>query len=446
MFLVPVCPEIPEMPLYKQNHTFTNWAHTLKFKPELFGNPETEEEVIRVVKDAIASGRILRTHGGTHSWSDIVVTDGILINLDKLNAGRADIPNRRYTVQAGIRLKDLIRNLASEGLALKNIGSVTEQSIAGAISTGTHGTGLRLQNMSQSIVEMKLVTGTGDLLKITGADRDLLDAARVSIGALGIITEVTIECVPLYDLEHTVYWCKFNDVIDKIDVLNEENERFLIWWLVAPFGSKEDVIVVTNNSLQTPPGILSGAEIMAGNFVDRDPLPMDTNDVMSFLMHLLPSQPFQQILKHRGRYDKVLTIPLLPVFHRECEYAIPAEHTSAALRRLKRVIQECDISTTLPVEVRFVARDTSLLSPARGKDVCYIGVATQPNANEVYARFEPIMKDFGGRPHWGKHFSLRRSEVAAMYSDSYDAFREIRQRLDPQGIFGNTLLRELFDF
>ncbi len=434
------------MPLYRLNHTFTNWAHTLKFKPELFGEPDTEDEVVKVVKDAIASHRVLRTHGGKHSWSDFVVTDGILIQLDKLKAGHADIPNRRYTVQAGIRLKDLIKELAKVGLALKNIGSITEQSIAGAISTGTHGTGLRLQNMSQSIVGMKLVTGTGDLLTITEADTDLLDAARVSIGALGIITEVTIECVSLYDLKHAVYWCKFDDVIDKIDILNQENERFLIWWLVAPFGSKEDVLVVTSNPPGTPAGTLGALGAPAGGGEDRDPLPMDTNDVMSFIMHLLPGEPFQRLIRHTGRYDEVLTIPLLPVFHRECEYAIPVQDTAEALVRFKHVVQECDISTTLPVEVRFVAQDSSLLSPARGKDVCYIGVATQPNANEVYARFEPIMKDFGGRPHWGKHFSLTRSEVEAMYPDSYDTFRQIRQQLDPHGVFGNTLLRDLFDY
>ena len=117
-----------------------------------------------------------------------------------------------------------------------------------------------------------------------------------------------------------------------------------------------------------------------------------------------------------------------------------------ALRRFRSVVKECDISTILPVEVRFVAKDSSLMSPARGRDVCYIGVAAQPNANEVYARFEPIMKDFDGRPHWGKHFSLTQGEVERMYPDSYDTFRQIRQQLDPNGVFGNTLLRDLFDF
>ncbi|PYS17747.1 MAG: hypothetical protein DMG11_34425 [Acidobacteria bacterium] len=225
----------------KSNYTFENWAHTLKFKPERFCEPASEADVIAIVKDALARGETVRTQGGGHSWSDFVVTDKTLIQLDKLNKGLiADVLKRRYTVQAGIRLKDLINNLALDGLAMKNLGSMTEQSIAGAISTGTHGTGLRLGNISSSIVGMKLVTGTGDLLTIKESDGDLLDAARVSIGTLGIITEVTIEVVPLYDLDHNTYFCKFDDVIDKIDTLNQENERFLIWWLVAPIGPKDN--------------------------------------------------------------------------------------------------------------------------------------------------------------------------------------------------------------
>ena len=282
----------------KRNHTYENWAHTLKFKPDRFSEPETEEQVIQIVKEAAARGGRVRTRGGGHSWSHFVVTDDTLLQLDKLNKSLVnDVRENRYTVEAGIRLKDLIRNMELGGKAMRNLGSITEQSIAGAISTGTHGTGVKLRNLSASIVEMNLVTGTGDLLTIK--DTELLDAARVSMGALGIVTKVTLDVVPMYELEHVTY--------------------------------------------------------------------------------------------------------------------------------------------------RYVAADQSLMSPARGQDVCYIGVSTQPNANEVYARVEPIMKDLGGRPHWGKHFTLRRSEVEAMYPDSYEKFRQIRKQLDPQGVFTNTLLSQLFD-
>jgi FAD/FMN-containing dehydrogenase len=172
---------------------------------------------------------------------------------------------------------------------------------------------------------------------------------------------------------------------------------------------------------------------------------MDTNDVLSIFMSAAPKKPFQQFLKHTGRYDHILTIPLLPVLHRELEYAVPAENASAALKSLKTVIEEADIATTLPIEVRFVAKDDSWLSPAHGKDVCYIGVSTQPNANEVYARVEPILKEFGGRPHWGKHFSLTRKEVEAMYPETYQKFCELRRQMDPQGVFANTLVRHFFE-
>jgi L-gulono-1,4-lactone dehydrogenase len=431
----------------KSHHTYENWARTLKFKPERFCEPETEAEVIDIVGGAFEAGGRVRPQGGGHSWSDFVVTDDTLVQLDELKKELIpDVPNRRYTVQAGIRLKDLIRNLAKHGLALKNLGSITEQSIAGAISTGTHGTGLRLGNLSTSIVGMKLVTGTGDPRTIQERDGDLLDAARVSLGALGIITEVTIECVPLYNLEYTAYHGKFDDVIDTLDTLNQENERFLVWWLVTSIGSKDNVIVITMNPPGTPPGMLGQSASALGPSMDRDPLPMDTNDLLSLVLGLFRTKPFHKFIQRTDRYDRILTIPLLPVFHREFEYALPVENASEALQALRRVFVERDISTTLPVEVRFVAQDNSLFSPTRGKNVCYIGVSTQPNANEVYARVEPIMKAFGGRPHWGKHFSLTRREIEAMYPDSYDRFGEIRKDLDPRGVFGNTLLREIFDY
>jgi len=433
------------MASFETNHTFRNWAGTLSFKPDRFCKPENEAEVVNIVKDAAATGGHIRTTGAGHSWADFVVTDKTLLNLDKLNKALiADVLKRRFTVEAGVRLKDLIEMLALDGLALRNIGSITEHSIAGAVSTGTHGTGIRLKNLSTSIVGMHLVTGTGDVLNITETDTELLDAARVSIGALGIVTQVTIDCVPLYDLENTTYFCKFNDVVDKLDILNQENERFLLWWLVAPFGPKDNVIVVTMNPPGTPPGILGQAATPPGTG-SGGALPMDTNDILNVLSKLFPTKPFNKLLTRKGRWDKMLTIPLLPVFHREFEYAIPADKVLEALRGLQTIFEEGDVATTLPVEVRYVARDQSLLSPARGRDVCYIGVSTQPNANEVYARVEPLLKDLGGRPHWGKHFSLRRGEVEAMYPDSLDKFRKLRKQLDPKGVFSNSLIRQYFD-
>jgi len=428
----------------KRNHTYENWAHTLKFKPDRFYEPETEEQVIQIVKEAAARGGRVRTRGGGHSWSHFVVTDDTLLQLDKLNKSLVnDVRENRYTVEAGIRLKDLIRNMELGGKAMRNLGSITEQSIAGAISTGTHGTGVKLRNLSASVVEMNLVTGTGDLLTIKETDTELLDAARVSMGALGIVTKVTLDVVPMYELEHVTYLTKFDHVIDKLDQLKDENVRYLIWWLAAPIGPKDNVIVITMNPPGTPPGVLGNAQVIGTPGTTAPP--MDTNDLLGMLMNLFPENSFNKVLKRTGKYYEILTIPLIPVLHREFEYAVPVKNAAEALLQLRHIFDEGDIATTLPVEVRYVAADQSLMSPARGQDVCYIGVSTQPNANEVYSRVEPIMKDLGGRPHWGKHFTLRRSEVEAMYPDSYEKFRQIRKQLDPHGVFTNTLLSQLFD-
>jgi L-gulonolactone oxidase len=416
------------------NHVFHNWAQTISCKPAQFCQPATEQEVQDLVRQAIKDGTHVRTVGAGHSWAPLVLTQDVLINLDKLNKVTTDKTARTAQVQAGIRLKDLTPRLADDGLALANLGSIREQSIAGAISTGTHGTGIGLGNLSTQIIGMRIVIGTGDVVNVTAAAQDILRAARVNLGALGIITQVTIQCVPDYDLEYTAYACTFSDALAKLDDFNKNNTRVRLWWLVPQIGSKDTVIITTMN----PPG--TGSAPGGGQ-----PLPLDVAGLFANFAQLFTGPNCSPFLRFTGHYDQILTVPLLPVLHRECEYAIPVEHTAEALQEFKRVIDEEDLSLTLPVEVRFVQHDDTLLSPANGRDVCYIGVATQPNANEAFERFEPIMKALGGRPHWGKCFSVTRAEAEAMYPDTYEQFRKLRASWDPNGVFSNELVHRLFD-
>lgn len=419
-----------------QNHTFRNWGQTITCKPESYCQPDTENDVVQIVKEAAVKMKRVRTVGAGHSWAPIVLTRDILVNLDKL-AGVMQIvmPSRKVKVQAGTRLKQLIPRLRQDNLGLANIGSITEQSIAGAISTGTHGTGLTFGNIGTQIIGARLVNGTGDIVTITEADQDRLNAVRLSLGALGIITELTIQCVADYDLEFAAYCHKFDAIVDQMETLAQQNARVKFWWLIAPLGPKNDVIMTTEN----PVGASAAAPPVAGG------LPMDTIGLFNFFnlfnTAVSGAQPF---LKYTDKYDHVLTIPLFPILHRECEYAIPMGKTSEALRSFKRVVDEGDLSLTLPLEVRFVAKDDTLLSPAFHQDVCYIGIATQPNANEAIERFEPIVKRLGGRPHWGKCFSLTRAEAEAMYP-SYEKFRNLRKELDPNGVFSNEFLKYFFD-
>jgi L-gulono-1,4-lactone dehydrogenase len=426
-------------------HAFENWAHTIDFRPRRFCRPRTEAEVVAIIKDALATSTHVRTQGAGHSFSQLLPTSDTLVTLDDLQ-GSVSVDGTRATVSGGIRLKNLIPELRVRKLALKNLGSITEQSIAGAFSTGTHGTGLTLGAIPTQVVGVRLVTGNGAVHTIAEQDAQDLSAARINGGALGIITQVTLDCVPDHKLEYTAYLTTFDGVLPHVDQLIHENDRVTLWWLLPPFCPRDAVILITKNSLGHPVSdiILQGLEPEDG--VRNQRLAKDLG-----LLQKLAGRPskggfrLKKIFHFIDDYDKVLTLPLLPVYHRECEYAIPVERTVEALRAMREIVEEGDISLSLPVEVRFVAHDDILLSPCYGRDVAYIGASTLANSTEVFERFEPLMKRLGGKPHWGKNATITQDEVAkVMYPQTYDSFRKVRDSFDPKRVFANSLLAELF--
>lgn len=430
------------------NHIFRNWAQTLKFRPKRLCMPETEADVVALVKEAGNQGKTVRTQGAGHSFSQLLATDDTLVSLDDMPTA-VSVNGKLATVSAGIRLKDLIVELKNRGLALKNLGSITEQSIAGATSTGTHGSGLRLGSISTQIEEVRLVAGTGGIRTVKRSDGDLLDAASLGLGLLGIQTEVTLECVDHYQLEYNAYVTTFDHVLPHIDQLNQENVRVVLWWFLPPVGSRNCVILITKNPPGHPKGMLGNATdalpVLVTNLLGA--LPMDAEQLLgTFVLGAGPPQPgFKRIWTMTGDYDEILTLPLLPIFHRECEYAIPVRHTADALREMRKFLDEGDFTLRLPVEVRFVAADSALLSPANGRDVCYIGASTLDNATEVFERFEPLMKELEGRPHWGKNFTLTSEEVEGLYGAGYSRFKQIRRDFDPDGVFLNSFLADYFE-
>jgi FAD/FMN-containing dehydrogenase len=436
--------EGPTLDACDDNETFRNWARTINCRPARYCQPRSTEEVVGIVKDALQAGKKVRAVGAGHSWSPLVLTGDVLVNLDRMASLTVDTARRTATMQAGIRLKNLTRGIAEKGLGMANLGSVQEQSITGATATGTHGTGVGLGILSTQILGMKLVTGTGEVLSIGAADAERLAAARVGLGALGIVTEVTLQCVPVYDLEFKARFAKFDDVVPTIDALVRNNTRVRLWWLVPSIGPRDFMVVTTMNPPTTEAG--TGARERSGGGL-REPLPMDAEALAATAAALAgaPTEAALAPLTFVARYDKVMTLPPFKILHRECEYAIPVASAAEALLALRRAVVEGDLSMKMPVEVRFAAKDDILLSPARSRDVCYIGISTEDNATEVFDRFEPIMRRLGGRPHWGKCFSLVRKDLEAMYPDSYERFRALRKELDPRGVFANELMQQLFD-
>jgi L-gulono-1,4-lactone dehydrogenase len=336
--------------------------------------------------------------------------------------------------------------------------TIQEQSIAGAISTGTHGTGITIGNLVTQIAAITLVTGIegAEPLVLTpkdGADGDQFRAARVSLGALGVITSLTVSCVQNYNLRRGYYLCRFTDVVNKMNNMDIflRNTRVRFWVLVPSFDRNYNVLVTTMN----PPEETDSIPDTSTPADFTGPLPMGIEDLLTILKALLglPAEGCVPLGSSVENYASVLTLPveLIPWPHRECEYAVPIENAQEALLAFKEVLDGGFFPLKLPLEVRFVANDDSLLSPARkhpeypkSDGVVYIGAMTHDNALEVFQRFEPLMKDFGGRPHWGKHFTLTRKEIRDMYPDSFDAFNKIRRELDPKGLFENSLIRRLF--
>ena len=420
----------------KTGKTFKNWAETIEFKPKFYCHPENAAGVQSIIQRAATNNQRVRIQGNGHSWSQFVQTRDHLLQLDEFGDAVTAQPGNQVLVHAGIKLKRLIEKLRglNPPLALKNTGSILEQSIAGAISTGTHGTGLGLGNLATHVVGMTLLTmqgGTPTVLSLPDANPDHLRAARVSMGALGVITQLALQCIDDYDVELKAFKKSFGEIANQafIDQLNANNQRVRMWWFLPPLLGAEILVttmknIPNGNDTQFPEVLVAFLEFLAEG-TEANPLTL------------------------RGPYNELLTLPFEEVKHRECEYAIPVEKTAEALNALKEIIDEGDFKTDLPIEVRFVQADDTLLSPSNGRNVCYIGVNTKahnedPSANELFARFEPLMKQFGGRPHWGKHFTLTPDDLTKMYGADYEKFKAIRNELDPTGTFENTLIRNLF--
>jgi FAD-linked oxidoreductase len=430
--------------------TYHNWAETIQCHPGEYDQPTTVEEVVQIVRRAEAEGKVVRVFGGRHSWSKFVLTDGALLNLDSLNKILAIDPDtHQVTIQAGMRIKDLVNILQYAGLGLKNLGSIMEQSFAGAISTGTHGTGRTLGSLHTQVVGMKIVSGGGKILEISSDDSnyaEMLSAAQVSLGALGVVVELTLQCVPLYNVRLKAWSEPYEDVLSRLDTLIADNQRVRFYWL----SGTDEIYVNTMNDTDDPSHAVSPFMRWFRETVLR-------HDVLAALMEIGNHFPnaigsinrFEAFVGYSeidevGPYFQELPVGVYPR-HIESEYAVPIERSAEAIRICRTIVERHDNQVTLPTEFRFVQGDNAMLSPAAGRDSCYICAQTSDMdlAMAYFNDFEPAMKQLGGRPHWGKILTLTAAEVEAMYPD-YHRFVALRRELDPRGTFASDGIRELF--
>jgi L-gulono-1,4-lactone dehydrogenase len=343
-------------------------------------------------------------------------------------------------VQAGISICELSRRLADHGLAMENLGDVDAQTIAGAISTATHGTGASLPNISAQVVELTLVLADGSVLRCSQQkDPDVLRAARVGLGALGVIAEVTLRCVPAFTLRGVDATAPLLQTLDRFEELALGNHHFEFY----VFPHAQMALTRTNNRTEESPRPRGRASAYANDI-------LLTNH--AFELFCRAGRRFPRAIPQINRLvsrlagrstrvdrsEKIFTSPRLVRFT-EMEYALPREHTAQAVRRVMDVIRERGFAVPFPIEVRTVASDDAFLSTAAGRESgflavhMYRGMAWEPYFRAV----AEIMDELGGRPHWGKRHFHTAHTLRPRYPD-WDRFQAVRVRLDREGRFQNA--------
>jgi L-gulonolactone oxidase len=426
----------------KGRSTWTNWAGNQSCAPAEVRRPTSEDELVAIVRQAADSGLRVKCVGAGHSFTAIACTDGVMVDLSAY--GRVlhhDVEARTVTVQAGISLSALCDELDQRGLALENMGDIAYQSIAGATSTATHGTGWHFGNISSRIVGMRLVAGDGSVLECNAKENpDLLAAARVGVGAMGIVSTITLQAVKSFRLHAIEEPLRVDEVLGDFDGFMSSADHVEFYWVphtgwaLTKRNRRTDEPAVPRPRVKELvddlilPNVAFGALCRIGR---RKP------DWIPRMAKILPSTGR---IEYTDRSDRVFTSPRKVRFY-EMEYAIPREAVPEALQRVRRLVDEAGIQLSFPVEVRVVAPDDIPLSTAYGRPTGYIAVHVYKGTpyDSYFQGVERIMDGYGGRPHWGKmHF--QRAETLAERYPLWDDALAARRRIDPEGRFTNQYL------
>uniref|UniRef100_A0A7M4E4G9 L-gulonolactone oxidase n=1 Tax=Crocodylus porosus TaxID=8502 RepID=A0A7M4E4G9_CROPO len=428
---------------------FQNWAKTYGCSPELYFQPTSVEEIKEILELARQRNKRVKVVGGGHSPSDIACTDGFMIQMGKMNKIlKVDKEKKQVTVEAGILLSDLNVELTKYGLALANLGAVSEVAAAGVIGTGTHNTGIKHGILPTQVVALTLLTAAGEILECSeGSHADIFQAARVHLGCLGVVLTITFQCVPEFYLQETTFPSTLKEVLDNLDSHLQRSEYFRFLW----FPHSENVSVIYQDHTMA----LMGWALWFWDYAIGYYL-------LEFLLWVSTFLPFLVPWINRGFFWLLFTskgekVDLsYKVFNYECrfkqhvqDWAIPIEKTKDALLELKAALESSPkVVAHYPVEVRFAQADSILLSPCFQRDSCYMNIIMyRPYGKDVprldyWLAYEGIMKKFGGRPHWAKAHACTRRDFEKIYP-GFPKFCSIREKLDPTGMFLNTYLEKV---
>lgn len=430
--------------------SWQNWAGNVLTTPSSRSHPTTVAEVSDVVSSAAERGTRVKCVGAGHSFSPAAATEGVLVSLDDLTGIESIVPTHdaagvvdgaNVTVWAGTRLHRLGALLWDLGLAQPNLGDFAEQSLAGAISTGTHGTGITFPGLPATVVGLQIVLADGTAVTCSRESKpEIFEAARLGIGALGIITKMTIHCVPAFALHAEEHPWTLTAVLADLEGFARSADHAEFFWF--PHTDGTNVKRHTRLPGDAPLAPLSRFhELVNDEFL--------SNEAFEALCRAAARRPSltpklnrisARALSARSFTDRSYRVFASPrrVRFREMEYAVPLAAAAGVLSDLRDAINRSGIVTPFPVEVRFAEADDVWLSTAYGREVCYIAVHqyTRMDHSEYFRFAEEIFLAAGGRPHWGKMHTRTAADLSTMV-EHFDDFVGVRDRLDPARVFGN---------
>lgn len=431
--------------------TWTNWAGTASCHPAELQRPTSTAEVAAAVAAAVRQGRTLKAVGAGHSFSQIALTDGVMLDLSALCGldGIDRDPNggARVRVRAGTRLADLNELLARQGLAMPNLGDIDRQTISGAISTGTHGTGARFGVLASFVTGAQVVLADASIVECSPHVRpELFEASRLGLGAVGVVTVYEIACVP-------AFLVRAEERPERLDVVLERLEEWRVGTDhvdVFVFPHTDRALVKRNTRL---PAGEDGPRLKAWRRrLDDDLLSNTVYERMCRLGARRPGHvPAINELAARALTARTFVAPSHEVYvtrrdvrFREAEWAVPVASVAPLLGELRTYFARRDPMVGIPLEVRFGAADGVWLSTGHGRETGYIAVHEYAGAapSPYFADVSAMMREHAARPHWGKMHDRQAHELAPLYP-RFDDFRAVRDAVDPQRVFGNEYLRRV---
>jgi len=418
-----------------------NWTGDQRCVPAAIYRPRTLDGLTHAVRRAAESGLPIHAAGSGHSFTDAALTDGALVRIEALDRVlHVDRGTGLVKVEAGITLADLSAALWELGLALENLGDIDKQTLAGAISTATHGTGSRFRNLSAQVEALELVLADGSLIEVSnGADRAAYRAARVGLGALGVVYSATVRAVPAFAMRRVDSPRPLEATLAGIDELAARNEHFEFF----VFPHTDTALVIERNRYEGPPrprGRVDAYvnEILVENY-GMDALSRVARRFPDSIPRIAGFAARQFSRTERTDRSYRIFASERRVRFTEMEYAIPREQGAEVVRRVLALVRERGLPVGFPIEFRLVAPDDAFLSPAYERETAYVAVHQYQGAPwEPYFRaVEEIMNSYGGRPHWGKRHFQTADTLADRYPRWRD-FQKVRARLDPEGRFSNA--------